>query len=164
MRHYDRAWAEIDLDAVQFNIAQIREKIHAGTKIIAVIKTDGYGHGALQIARMLENEDNVWGYAVATAEEAFSLRQNHICRPILILGYTFPNNYEQLIAEDIRATVFTYESAKELSEAALRIGKKCRVHIKIDTGMTRIGIHPDEEGLALIRNCLLYTSPSPRDS
>lgn len=155
MRHYDRAWAEIDLDAVQFNIAQIREKIHAGTKIIAVIKTDGYGHGALQIARMLENEDNVWGYAVATAEEAFSLRQNHICRPILILGYTFPNNYEQLIAEDIRATVFTYESAKELSEAALRIGKKCRVHIKIDTGMTRIGIHPDEEGLALIRKILV---------
>lgn len=154
MRHYDRAWAEIDLDAVQFNIAQIKKKIHAGTKIIAVIKTDGYGHGAVQIARMLENDEQVWGYAVATVEEALSLRQNHIRKPIMILGYTFPDNYEQLIAEEIRATVFTYESARELSEAALRVGKKCRIHIKIDTGMTRIGIHPDEEGLVLIRKIL----------
>ena len=140
MRQYDRAWAEIDLDAVQYNIDRIREKIHADTKIIVVIKTDGYGHGAVQIARMLEREDSVWGYAVATAEEAFSLRQNHICKPIMILGYTFPDNYEQLISEEVRATVFTYESAKELSEAALRVGKKCRIHIKIDTGMTRIGL------------------------
>lgn len=154
MRHYDRAWAEIDLDAVQFNIAQIKKKIHAGTKIITVIKTDGYGHGAVQIARMLENDEQVWGYAVATVEEALSLRQNHIRKPIMILGYTFPDNYEQLIAEEIRATVFTYESARELSEAALRVGKKCRIHIKIDTGMTRIGIHPDEEGLVLIRKIL----------
>lgn len=154
MRHYDRAWAEIDLDAVQFNIAQIKKKIHADTKIIAVIKTDGYGHGAVQIARMLENDEQVWGYAVATVEEALSLRQNHIRKPIMILGYTFPDNYEQLIAEEIRATVFTYESARELSEAALRVGKKCRIHIKIDTGMTRIGIHPDEEGLVLIRKIL----------
>lgn len=154
MRHYDRAWAEIDLDAVQFNIAQIKKKIHVDTKIIAVIKTDGYGHGAVQIARMLENDEQVWGYAVATVEEALSLRQNHIRKPIMILGYTFPDNYEQLIAEEIRATVFTYESARELSEAALRVGKKCRIHIKIDTGMTRIGIHPDEEGLVLIRKIL----------
>ncbi len=154
MRQYDRAWAEIDLDAVQYNIDRIREKIHADTKIIVVIKTDGYGHGAVQIARMLEREDSVWGYAVATAEEAFSLRQNHICKPIMILGYTFPDNYEQLISEEVRATVFTYESAKELSEAALRVGKKCRIHIKIDTGMTRIGLHPDDEGLALIRKIL----------
>lgn len=154
MRQYDRAWAEIDLDAVQYNIDRIREKIHADTKIIVVIKTDGYGHGAVQIARMLEREDSVWGYAVATTEEAFSLRQNHICKPIMILGYTFPDNYEQLISEEVRATVFTYESAKELSEAALRVGKKCRIHIKIDTGMTRIGLHPDDEGLALIRKIL----------
>ena len=74
MRQYDRAWAEIDLDAVQYNIDRIREKIHADTKIIVVIKTDGYGHGAVQIARMLEREDSVWGYAVATAEEDNDIR------------------------------------------------------------------------------------------
>lgn len=151
MKHYDRAWAEIDLDALQYNIESIRKIIHQETKIIAVIKTDGYGHGASQIARILECKEQVWGYAVATAEEAFALRTDNIRKPILILGYTFPYSYEQMIEEEVRATVFTYETAKELSDIAVSIGKKCRVHIKIDTGMTRIGIYPDDEGLTLIR-------------
>lgn len=151
MRHYDRAWAEIDLDALQYNIDSIRKNIDQRTKIIAVIKTDGYGHGASQIARILEDEEQVWGYAVATAEEAFSLRADRIQKPILILGYTFPYSYEQLIEENIRSTVFTYEAAKELSDAAAAVGKTCRIHIKIDTGMTRIGIRPGDEGTALIR-------------
>ncbi len=150
MRHYDRAWAEIDLDALQFNMESIKERIGQGTKIIAVIKTDGYGHGASQIARMLEDEKQVWGYAVATAEEAFSLRADRIQKPILVLGYTFPYSYEQMIEEQVRSTVFSYETAKELSDTAVTAGKDCRIHIKIDTGMTRIGIHPDEEGVALI--------------
>lgn len=151
MKHYDRAWAEVDLDAVQFNIESIKDRISGKTKIIAVIKTDGYGHGAVHIARMLENEERVWGYAVATAEEAFSLRKNAIHKPIMILGYTFPYSYEQLIAEEVRSTVFTLDSARELSDTAVKIGKKSKIHIKIDTGMTRIGIHPDNEGLELIR-------------
>jgi len=151
MKHYDRAWAEIDLNALQFNIENIQKKIEKKTKIIAVIKTDGYGHGANQIARVLEDENRVWGYAVATAEEAFSLREDGIQKPILILGYTFPYSYEQMIEEDVRAAVFTYEAAEELSDIAVKAGKKCKVHIKIDTGMTRIGIYPDEEGLALTK-------------
>ena len=151
MRHYDRAWAEIDLDALQFNIKSIKEHIDHKTKIIAVIKTDGYGHGASHIAHVLEDEEQVWGYAVATAEEAFSLRESRIQKPVLILGYTFPYSYEQMIREEVRATVFTYEAAKELSEAAGTVGKNCRIHIKVDTGMTRIGIHPDEEGVALVQ-------------
>lgn len=151
MRHYDRAWAEIDLDALQFNIESIKNNIDPGTKIIAVIKADGYGHGAVQIARALEGDGQVWGYAVATAEEAFSLREDGIYKPILILGYTFPYSYERMIREEVRSTVFTLETAQELSDIAVKTGKKCKVHIKIDTGMTRIGIHPDEEGLALIR-------------
>lgn len=150
MKHYDRAWAEIDLDALQFNIESIKKSIDKKTKIIAVIKTDGYGHGASPIARILENEERVWGYAVATAEEAFSLREDGISKPILILGYTFPYSYGQMIQEEIRSTVFTYEAAKELSDIAVMAGKNCKIHIKIDTGMTRIGIHPDDEGMALI--------------
>lgn len=150
MKHYDRAWAEIDLDALQFNIESIKKSIDKKTKIIAVIKTDGYGHGASPIARILENEERVWGYAVATAEEAFSLREDGISKPILILGYTFPYSYGQMIQEEIRSTVFTYEVAKELSDIAVMAGKNCKIHIKIDTGMTRIGIHPDDEGVALI--------------
>lgn len=151
MKHYDRAWAEIDLDALRLNIESIKQNINKQTKIIAVIKTDGYGHGAGPIARILENEKRVWGYAVATAEEAFALREDKVRKPILILGYTFPYSYEQMIEEDVRATVFTYEAAKELSDTAMKAGKKCKVHIKIDTGMTRIGIHPDDGGLILIR-------------
>ena len=151
MRHYDRAWAEIDLDALQFNVASIRKCIDQGTKIIAVIKTDGYGHGASQIAQLLEDERQVWGYAVATAEEAFSLRADGIQKPILILGYTFPYSYGQMISGQVRATVFTCEAAEALSDIAVASGQICRIHIKIDTGMTRIGIHPDDEGVALIR-------------
>lgn len=154
MKHYDRAWAEIDLDALQFNIESIKKGINKETKIIAVIKTDGYGHGASHIARILESEERVWGFAVATAEEAFSLREDRIQKPVLILGYTFPYSYAQIIEEDVRSTVFTYEAAKELSDIAVTAGKKCKVHIKIDTGMTRIGIHPDDNGIALIRQIL----------
>lgn len=151
MKHYDRAWAEVNLDAILFNIESIKKNISDHTKIIAVIKTDGYGHGAEHIARVLENDDKVWGYAVATAEEAYALRDSQIRKPILILGYTFPYSYERLVADDIRPTVFMLDAAKELSEQAVKSGKKCRIHIKIDTGMTRIGIHPDDDGIELIR-------------
>ena len=151
MKHYDRAWAEIDLDALHFNIEEIKKSINRTTQIIAVLKTDGYGHGAAQIARVLEAEEQVWGFAVATAEEAFALKEGGICKPLLILGYTFPYSYERLIRDNVRSTVFTLETARELSSAAVKVGKECSVHLKIDTGMTRIGIHPDAESLSLIR-------------
>ena len=93
----------------------------------------------------------MWGFAVATAEEAFALKEGGICKPLLILGYTFPYSYERLIRENVRSTVFTLETARELSSAAVKVGKECSVHLKIDTGMTRIGIHPDAESLSLIR-------------
>lgn len=151
MKHFDRVWAEVDLDAVLFNIESIKKNINKDTKIIAVIKADGYGHGAEHIARMLEREEQVWGYAVATAEEAFSLREHKLNKPILILGYAFPYSYEQLIEYDIRPTVYMLDSAQMLSDAAVKIGKTCQIHIKIDTGMTRIGIYPDDDGIALIQ-------------
>ncbi|MBO5030789.1 MAG: alanine racemase [Lachnospiraceae bacterium] len=157
MKHYDRAWAEISLDAVQYNIESIRKNVNENTKIIAVIKTDGYGHGAKQIAQILEKDQSIWGYAVATAEEAFSLRDSNIHKPILILGYTFPYSYERMIADGIRSTVFTLEMAKMLSDTAVKNGQTCKIHIKIDTGMTRIGIRPDEEGITLIKQ--IYELP-----
>lgn len=151
MKHYDRVWAEVDLDAISANIESIKKNIKAETKIIAVIKTDGYGHGAIPIARVLEPDDAVWGYAAATVEEAHALREKGIKKPILILGYTFPYSYERMIEEDIRPTVFMLDVAQMLSEKAQKMGKICRIHIKVDTGMTRIGMHPDEEGIELIR-------------
>jgi alanine racemase len=151
MKHYDRAWAEIDLDAVKFNIESIKKNIKHDTSIIAVIKTDGYGHGALQIARILETDKKIWGYAVATAEEALYLRENKIAKPILILGYAFPYSYEEFILKNVRPAVFTYEVAQALSDKAVELDKNCKIHIKLDTGMTRIGIRPDDEGMELIK-------------
>lgn len=122
MEHYDRVWAEIDLDAIAFNIESIKKQIHKNTQIVAVIKADGYGHGAVPIAEMLENDSRVWGYAVATAEEAMALRENGIKKPILILAYTFPYAYGELIQNEIRLTVFTLEMAETLSKEAIKQG------------------------------------------
>ena len=151
MMHYDRVWAEVDLDAVSCNIQSIQQKIQKTTKIIAVVKTDGYGHGAVPIARLLEQNQSVWGYAVATAEEALVLRENGIRKNIMILGYTFPYSYQQLIEREIRQTVFMYDVAQLLSQQAQDMGKVCKIHIKVDTGMTRIGIEPDAEGIAFVK-------------
>lgn len=152
---YDgRVWAEVDLDAVLFNIEAVKQRLAPDTKIMAVIKTDGYGHGALPIAEMLERDDRVWGYAVATAEEALELREGGIRKSILILGYTFPHSFEALIREEVCLTVYMYETARQLSEQAVTLGKKCRVHIKVDTGMSRIGIEPGEEGIALAKEIM----------
>lgn len=151
MEHYDRVWAEIDLNAIAFNIESIKKQIHGQTQIVAVIKADGYGHGAVPIAQMLETDSRVWGYAVATAQEAMTLRQNGIKKPVLILAYTFPSAYGELIQNDIRLTAFTLEMAQDMSKEAVRQKKRCRVHIKMDTGMTRIGMQPDGDSISVIK-------------
>lgn len=151
MEQCDRVWAEIDLDAVAFNMESIKQRISSDTKIIAVIKADGYGHGAVPIAKLLEGDTCVWGYAVATAQEAMELRANGLKKPTLILAYTFPSAYEELIQNDIQLTVFTLEMASALSDAAVKAGKICKIHIKLDTGMTRIGLLPVDDSIALIR-------------
>ena len=151
MKHYDRVWAEVDLDAIVENVNTIKKMINKETQIICVIKTDGYGHGAIPIAKILEKEEGVWGYAVATAEEAHALREQKLKKPVLILGYTFPYCYERMIEDEVRPAVYMYDTAKMLSEKAVSMGKVCKIHLKIDTGMTRIGMTADSEGLTLIR-------------
>ncbi|MCR5420885.1 MAG: alanine racemase [Lachnospiraceae bacterium] len=142
-----RIVADISLSAIENNIKSMLDIISPGTQLIAVIKADGYGHGALQIAVRLEQIERVFGYATATAEEAFKLRNGGIKKPILVLGYTFPDNYEEMIRLDIRPTVFKEETAVALNETARALGKKCKVHIKVDTGMSRIGVSCDEKGI-----------------
>ena len=154
INRHQRVCAVVDLDAAAENIGNLRKNLKSGTKILAVIKANGYGHGALQIAEKLENSADVYGYAVATAEEAFALRRAHLHKPILILGYTFPDCYEELIAQDIRPTVFRADMARELSEEALRQGKRLKIHIKVDTGMSRIGIFPDDTGVSFVEKVL----------
>ncbi|MCD7835819.1 MAG: alanine racemase [Lachnospiraceae bacterium] len=147
---YMRGYVEVNLDNIVDNIKNMNANTAPDTKLTAVIKADGYGHGSIPIARALEPFDFMYGFAVATAEEAHILRRAGIKKPILILGYTFPYCYEQLLKEDIRPAVFRYDMIDELSQAAKKTGIKARVHIKLDTGMGRIGVTPDGEGLKFV--------------
>ena len=151
LESYQRVGAEVDLDAIWENMVHMKENIAENTKILAVIKTDGYGHGGVPIAKMLEQLDFMFGYAAATYEEAHVLREAGVKKPILILGYTFPYCYEELIREEIRPAVYRRDTVEELVAAAAKVGQKAKVHIKVDTGMGRIGITPDEEGLEFVR-------------
>lgn len=146
-----RVYATVNLDAIKHNVRTIHENIAPGTKIMAIIKADGYGHGAVRIASVLDGENSIAGFAVATIEEALELRHYNIKKPILILGYIFPEEYEALIKNDIRATIFDVEAAKELGEIACRLGKMALVHLKVDTGMGRIGFRDDESGIAIAK-------------
>ena len=151
---YMRTYAEVDLDAIIENVRNMKENIAEHTKIMGVIKTDGYGHGAVSIAHVLEPLDFMYGFAVATPEEAHILRMAGVRKPILILGYSFPYSYEMLAEEEIRPAVFREDSILALREAAEKTGKKIKVHIKVDTGMGRIGIAPDENGMKLVRKLM----------
>jgi alanine racemase len=151
---YSRAYAAIDLDAIRCNIEGMASKLTGGTKIIAVIKADGYGHGAVPIAKELEPLRDICGFAAATEEEAIILRMAGITKSILVLGYTFPYSYKEMVEKEISIAVFRHDTLKELSRAALEAGKKAKIHIKVDTGMSRIGIRPDEEGMKLVSEAL----------
>ncbi len=148
---YSRVYAEIDMDAIAENFRVMHERISPKTKMVAVIKTDGYGHGAVPIARMIQPEDYIWGFAVATMTEAMILRKNQITKPVLILGYTFEEDYEDLIRYEIRPVVFKLDMAKELSQAAVQLKKTLSIHIGLDTGMSRIGFSDTEESIKTIR-------------
>lgn len=150
MNPHSRVYAKIDLDAFRHNLKAIRTLLPQNTKIIAVIKTDAYGHGAEPIAKASEPFDFVYGFAVATAEEALLLRQQGIIKPILILGYVFPEHYQMLAEYEIRPAVFTLETAVQLSQAAQKAGKDILIHMKIDTGMSRIGMQVTEENAKII--------------
>lgn len=146
-----RIYAAIDLDACRKNIDAMFAKLRPETKMTLVIKTDGYGHGALPVARLGESMERVWGYAVATAQEAFYLRRNGIRKPILILGYTFEGDYLKMVEEEIRPVVFRYETAAAFSRAAKEAGKTVHIHIGLDTGMHRIGFSDTLESIGEIQ-------------
>ena len=150
MNPNNRIYAKIDLDAVRHNLDAIHKLTRPDTQVIAVIKTDAYGHGARQIAAELEPAGCLYGFAVATAEEALQLRRYGIQKPVLILGYVFSEHYPMLIEQNICLTVFTFEMAKQLSDEAQKLHKDVRVHIKVDTGMSRIGMQVSEENAKIV--------------
>lgn len=147
MKDFSRVCAYIDLDAAVHNMNEMHALTAPHTKLMAVVKTDGYGHGALPIARELEGLDYVYGFAVATVEEGLALRADGRKKPVLILGTVFEEQHEEVLRADLCPTVFSYDTAKQLSRAAERMGLTARIHVKLDTGMGRIGLAPTAESV-----------------
>ena len=145
MKQYTRVLARVNLDAVEYNIEMMKKNIHKNTQMMAVIKMDGYGHGAVQIAKLLEPMDYIWGYAVATLDEAILIKDACLKKPVLVLGCIFPDQWDVMIRNEIRMTVYSYEMAKEVSELAEAMGCNVYVHIKLDTGMARLGFQITKE-------------------
>lgn len=132
-----RVFATISLDAIRDNIKKGRALLAPGTKLMGVVKADAYGHGAVPVAKAIE--DLVDAYGVAMPEEGVELRKAGITKPVLVLGFTAPEMAELAIRYDITMAVFQSETAKAYNETAKRLHKKAKVHIKLDTGMSRIG-------------------------
>ena len=139
--HFDNTYVKIDLDAIAENFDAVRQK--AGKKVMAVVKADAYGHGAIQIAKLLQGKCDFFG--VSSMLEAQELRRAGIEDPILILGHTQPKAYALAIEENIRLTIFRWEDAMALSSEAVRLGKPARFHFAVDTGMSRLGFQVTEE-------------------
>lgn len=139
---YYRVQAIVDLDAIRHNLLEVRKTLKADTKLMIIIKADAYGHGAVPLAKAVADSAIIDAYGVAIIEEAVELREAGMTDPILVLGYTPAEQYDQVVAYDVAQTIFQYDMAKALSEEALRQGKTVSIHIKLDTGMSRIG-YPD---------------------
>lgn len=155
MRKYERAKAIVSLDAIEHNFAEMRKNLKEDTKIIAVIKADGYGHGAAAIANLLHDREYIWGFATATAEEALQLRKVGVTKPIIILGIVFEEYFEEMIENEIHLTVCEYEMAEGLSKEAVRQKKNVHIHLALDTGMTRIGFSDVPESVEEIKKISL---------
>ena len=139
MQSYQRrTWAEIDLDALENNYKELRERIAASTKLCCVVKADGYGHGAVELSRLYERLGADW-LAVSNVEEALQLREAGIGTSILVRGYTPPKAAAFLAEYNVSQCVMSYEYGEALAEEARRAGVSVRIHIKLDTGMGRIG-------------------------
>ena len=145
MKYYERAEAWIHLDAARFNMEQMHRGLQEGTRMLAVVKADGYGHGAIEIAREIEDLPYLYGFSVATLEEAVSLRKQGITKPINLLGYVFPSQYEDAVTHEIALALFDFESARALSKTATKLQKKGFYHVALDTGMNRIGYDVTKE-------------------
>lgn len=143
MRMYFRTQAKIDLDAIEYNFNQARHKLPENVKLMCVVKAFAYGHGAVQIAKLLDGRCDFFG--VACLEEALELKRADIKNPVLILGYASPSIYDKIVENDIRVSVFSYEAAQALSKEAVKQNKTAAFHFCVDTGMSRIGFQVLEE-------------------
>ena len=133
-----RTWAEIDLDHLLYNYHALRRRVGMGVKFLGVVKADAYGHGAVQVARTLQDAGADY-LAVSSLDEARELRSHGITMPVLILGHTPPEQVSELIRLGITQAVSAKAKAEEYSAAAEKCGGTLKIHIKVDTGMSRLG-------------------------
>ena len=134
-------WAQIDLKAIAHNVGELRRITQPEARLMAVVKANGYGHGAIEVAQCaLKNGAATLG--VARIEEGIRIREAGIQAPILIFGYTLPERTADLLEYDLTQTVYTYASARVLSQTATSLKKKIKIHLKVDTGMGRLGLLP----------------------
>lgn len=136
-------WAEIDLKNIAHNYQQVRKLVGSKVRVMAIVKANAYGHGAVEVARTLD-EAGADCFGVAIVNEAVQLRKAGIKKAILILGWTPADDYERALENDVTLTIFSREEAEELSRISTRLGKTAVIHLKIDTGMGRIGFQADE--------------------
>ena len=148
---YYRVQANVDLNAIRHNLLEIRSKLNHDTKLMVIIKADAYGHGAVPLAKAIGDSGRIDIYGVAIIEEAIELRESGIGKPILVLGYTSKEQYDLVVTFNVAQTVFQYEMAEALSDEAVRQGKIAKIHVKIDTGMSRIGFSDTPESIVEIK-------------
>ena len=146
--HYYRSYARINLSCIRNNFDELKKRLAPETKTMAVVKADAYGHGSVEVAKTLENRADY--FAVADIAEAVELREGGIKTPILILSYTSPYQYEELINLGLTATVYSLADAKKISSTASKLGKTATIHIAVDTGMGRVGFKDNEESAETI--------------
>ncbi len=154
---FNRAWAEVNLDNIAHNVQEIRRIVDKKTEILGVVKADAYGHGVMEVTKVLL-ENGVSRLAVSMLDEAIQLRKDGIDVPILVLSYTDPGRAEEIIKNDVTQTVFSHDLAESLSQAAQSLERNVKIHIKIDTGMTRVGFMP---GYSAVKN-VISISKLPR--
>ncbi|WP_455544132.1 alanine racemase [Intestinibacter sp.] len=139
-------WAEINLNNIKHNLYALKNTLKDCTKVCCVVKADAYGHGAVEVSKMLQ-EENVDYLSVARFEGGIELRENGIHLPILCMGYICEDDIEEAIEKNIGITVYSYEMAKIIDEKSKKLSKKASVHIKIDTGMSRLGFLTDDDSI-----------------
>lgn len=137
----NRAWAEINLDNIEHNVKEVAKRVGKMTEIMAVVKADAYGHGVFETVPTLL-ESGASRLAVSMLDEAIQLREIGVKVPILVLSYTDPARAGEIIQNNITQTVFSHDLAQALSKTAVKLNKPAKIHIKIDTGMARVGFQP----------------------
>lgn len=144
-------WAEINLDNIGCNLKNIKEHLYKDTAICCVVKANAYGHGAIEISNYLQTQPGVDYLSVARIEEALELRNNGVTLPILCMGYTYIGDIDDALKNNITLTIYNLEMAKKLNEYATKLGRVAKVHVKIDTGMSRLGFQVNEQSIEDIK-------------